>query len=419
MKANATQLGIILLLLAICFAALPTHFGSAGTNTSTEIKPPTYENTNPIIAASVPQSTTNPTYKIVAYYPSWAPYQNFPVRKIAAASVTHINYAFANIQEGKVVMGDPWTDKSNFQQLRTLKQANPKLKTLISVGGWTWSGRFSNVAISKYSRDRFADSAVKFIRDNGFDGVDIDWEYPVTGGLASNKTRPEDKRNFTFLLQAIRNKLDAAQVKDDRTYLLTIAAGAFTGYVNNTEIAKVSSIVNWINLMTYDYHGDWDKKSNHHAPLYADPKDPTSAKSNINHTVTTILKAGAPSKKLVLGIPLYGRSWTNCGSTQQGLYQSCGGGTKGVIAKGIHEYGNLEKQGWINSQGFARYWNAAAKVPWLYKKSTGTFITYEDKESIAHKAGYIKSKGLGGAMLWEISQDYNRTLLNKLIYSLK
>jgi chitinase len=357
-------------------------------------------------------------YKIVGYYPSWGTYQNFQVSQIAASSITHINYAFADIKDGKVVLGDPYADKGNFKQFSALKKANPKLKTLISVGGWTWSGQFSDVSLSNYSRTKFADSAVQFIRDYGFDGVDLDWEYPVLGGLAANHSRPEDKQNFTLLLQAVRDKLDAAQLKDGKKYFLTIAAGAFPDYVSNIETKQVAAIVDWVNLMTYDYHGDWEKGSNYNAPLYADPHDPNNDKANINYTVNDFLKAGVPSNKLVVGIPFYGRSWTNCGTTNNGLYQACKGVAKGVIADGIHEYGNLEKQGWINGKGFVRYWNDKAKVPWLFNKATGTFITYEDPESIAYKAQYIKTKGLGGAMVWELSQEFTQTLLNKLFYSL-
>jgi len=366
-----------------------------------------------------PPTLPGDPYKIIAYYPSWSAYQNFEVSQAAASSVTHINYAFANLRDGKVVIGDSAVDNSNIKKLNQLKKVNPKLKTLISVGGWTWSDQFSDVAQSIYSRTRFADSVVQFLRNNDFDGIDLDWEYPVTGGLATNASRPEDKQNFTLLLRTIRDKLDAAQLKDGKVYLLTIAAASFSSYMSNIEIAKVAGIVDWINLMTYDYHGDWEKRSNLIAPLYADPNDPANAESNIDYTIKMYLNAKVPSKKLVLGIPFYGRSWTNCSSTNSGLFQACSGVAEGAIADGIHEYGNLVKQGWITGNGFVRYWNDSSRVPWLYNKTTKTFISYEDPESIAYKAGYIKTKELGGAMVWELSQDSNNTLLNKLVYSLK
>jgi chitinase len=173
------------------------------------------------------------SYKIVAYYPGWATYgRNYQVSDIDASKITHINYAFANVSTaGEVIVGDPYADtdkffpgdcwdagckRGNFNQLNKLKASNPHLKTLISVGGWTWSANFSNAASTDALRTVFADSAVKFVRDWGFDGVDIDWEYPVGGGAQAGL--PEDKQNFTLLLQKLNEKLNAAGAVDGKTY---------------------------------------------------------------------------------------------------------------------------------------------------------------------------------------------------------
>ncbi len=358
-------------------------------------------------------------YRIVAYYPYWASYQKLGLSSFAASGITFINHAFANIREGEVVMGDVATDRANFAELKQLKRSDPELKALISVGGWNWSAPFSDVALTAASRTKFAISAVRFVREHGFDGVDLDWEYPVSGGLSSNRTRPDDKQNFTLLLRELREKLDEAQKKDGSKYLLPIAAGASSSYVANTEMDKAASIVDWINLMTYDYHGSWEKTSNHHAALYSDPNRPNSFGASANDTVSAFLKAGVPPGKLVLGVPFYGRGWTGCGAAGNGLAQACKGLSEGATSAGLHEFGNLEKQRWIGGNGFVRYWDDVAKVPWLYNKMTGTFITYEDPESISYKADYVKAKGLGGAVVWEVSQDFNGTLLKKLTQALK
>jgi len=382
---------------------------SAASNTVSLSEPPSPK----------PQPKPQPSspYRIVAYYPYWASYQNLSLSRFASSGITHLNYAFANIRDGEVVMGDAATDRANYAEMKRVKKEEPSLKTLISVGGWGWSGQFSDVALTAASRTKFAESAVRFVRENGFDGVDLDWEYPVSGGLSSNRSRPEDKRNFTLLLQELRGRLDGAGTKDGRTYLLTIAAGASSSYVANTEIDRIASIVDWINLMTYDYHGSWENTSNHHAALYSDPSRSGSG-SSANDTVKAFLKAGAPSGKLVLGIPFYGRGWTGCGAADNGQSQTCKGPSGGMLADGVQEFGNLEDQGWIDGSGFVRYWDDAAKVPWLYRKTTGTFVSYEDPESISYKAGYVKTKGLGGAVIWEISQDFNGTLLKSLVQSL-
>ncbi|MFC5402840.1 glycosyl hydrolase family 18 protein [Cohnella soli] len=359
-------------------------------------------------------------YKVIGYYPSWALYQKYDSSKLATAGLTHINYAFANIENGQISLGDADADKANFAALRKLKAANPKLKTLISVGGWTWSGRFSDAAASIYARNLFADSVVAFIRQHGFDGVDLDWEYPVSGGLAGNKHRPEDKRNFTLLLQTLRDKLNAAGTKDGRTYLLTIAVGAAQENVGNIEAKNVAGIVDWINLMTYDYHGDWEKKSGHNAPLYGDSADPISAQENIDFTVQAYKNDGVPAAKLVMGVPFYGRSWTGCGTADHGQYSSCSGSTDGTLGSGSYSYATLVKQNWAGGgNGYTRYWNERTKTPWLYSAANGgTFIAYEDPESIGYKAEYVKRNKLGGVMAWELSQDSGLTLLTKLVQNL-
>ncbi|MBU7316392.1 glycosyl hydrolase family 18 protein [Paenibacillus oleatilyticus] len=395
--------------------------------------------------------------KIVTYYPAWAVYgRNFKVPEIDASKVTHINYAFAdicwngkhgnpdptgpnpqtwacadekgniNVPNGSIVQGDTWADtgmsypgdtwdqplKGSFNQLIKLKKANPHLKTLISVGGWSWSNRFSDVAADPATRSNFAKSAVDFIRKYQFDGVDLDWEYPVSGGLAGNSKRPEDKQNFTLLLQAVRNELNAAGAADGKQYLLTIASGAGPNYVNNTELSKIAQTLDWINIMTYDFHGGWESKSGHNAPLYFDPADNSEdpVNFNVDKAVDNHLNAGVPASKLVLGIPYYGKGWQGCASANNGQYQQCAGvSQKGTWENGSFDFYDLEAN-YINKNGYTRYWNNVTKTPFLYQPNGGIFISYDDAESIQHKVNYIKSKGLAGAMTWEVTQDRNKTL---------
>ncbi|MGG4127061.1 glycosyl hydrolase family 18 protein [Paenibacillus illinoisensis] len=404
-------------------------------------------------------------YKIVGYYPAWAAYgRNYNVTDIDPTKVTHINYAFAdicwngihgnpdpsgpnpvtwscqneksqtiNVPNGTIVLGDPWIDTGkqfagdtwdqpyagNINQLNKLKQINPNLKTIISVGGWTWSNRFSDVAATSATREVFANSAVDFLRKYNFDGVDLDWEYPVSGGLDGNSKRPEDKQNYTLLLSKIREKLDAAEAVDGKEYLLTIASGASPTYAANTELANIASIVDWINIMTYDFNGAWQKISAHNAPLNADPAAasagvPDSNTFNVAAGAQGHLNAGVPAAKLVLGVPFYGRGWDGCAQASNGQYQTCSGGSSiGTWEAGSFDFYDLEAN-YINKNGYTRYWNDTAKVPFLYNASNKRFISYDDAESIGHKTAYIKSKGLGGAMFWELSGDRNKTLQNKL-----
>jgi chitinase len=415
--------------------------------------------------APTPAPTATPTpggYKVVGYYPEWAVYgRNFKVPQINATKLTHINYAFADIcwngthgnpdpsgpnpmtwscqdengvmasaPNGTIVQGDPWADtgmsypgdvwsdpiKGSFKQLILLKQANPKLKTIISIGGWSWSNRFSDVAADPATRSNFANSAVNFLRKYSFDGVDLDWEYPVGGGLAGNSYRPADKQNYTLLLQAIRSALNTAGTADGKHYSLTIASGASPTYIQNTELSSIASIVDWINIMTYDFHGGFDPSSGNNAPLNYDPADvsPNKASYNDNAAITNYLNAGVPANKLIMGEPFYGRGWAGCANVNNGLYQPCSGAaTVGTWDKGVFDFSDLEAN-YINKNGYTRYWNSVAQVPYLYNPSGGTFISYDDAQSIGLKDNYIKSKGLAGAMFWELSSDRNNTLINQV-----
>ncbi|MGJ7919016.1 glycosyl hydrolase family 18 protein [Neobacillus sp. LXY-4] len=364
-------------------------------------------------------------YKMVGYYTSWSTYSNFQVTNIEASKLTHLNYAFANISaDGKIALGDSWADvekpfpgdtaeqpyKGNFYQLTKLKQQYPHLKTLISVGGWTWSDKFSNIALTEESRTIFAESCLQFILKYGFDGIDLDWEYPVAGGKTGNITRPEDKQNFTLLLKKIRETLDAQTAKDAKQYFLTIAGGAGKSYAANTELNLLHPYLDYVQLMTYDMHGSWDSITGMNAPLFRDPQTAFFSEWTVQDAVQTYLSHGVPTNKLVMGMPFYGRAYNQVNSINNGLYQSFLGGGSAI------SYAELEAN-YINKNGYIRYWEQDSKVPWLYNGSQ--FISYDDSESLGYKTTYIKSTGLGGAMIWELSQDPNKVLLSKLYNDLK
>jgi chitinase len=308
-----------------------------------------------------------------------------------------------------IEMGYPDKDPSNFKLLCALKKENPDLKTLISIGGWTWSGRFSDAALTKASRSAFADSCVKFIKKYGFDGVDIDWEYPTGGGLKGSKSRPEDKRNFTLLLKELRNKLDKQGAKDHQHYLLTIAGGAGSSYTKSTELSKIHTYLDYGTIMTYDLHGGWDSYADFLAPLYQNDDPSPQYKTSVDSSIALWKKSGFPSEKLVVGIPFYGYVYSSAQEGQNGLYSTY----KGARAE---SYDKVEKK-YLNQKGYQRQFHKQSKVPWLYNGST--FITYEDPESIGIKTSYIKEEQLGGAMVWELSQDPDRVLLDAVAGGLK
>ncbi|MGO4886266.1 glycosyl hydrolase family 18 protein [Anaerobacillus sp. MEB173] len=362
-------------------------------------------------------------YKLIGYYAGWATYSGFQVTDIDASKLTHINYAFANISDdGKISLGDPWADveksfpgdtesqpfKGNFHQLNKLKEQYPHIKTIISIGGWSWSEKFSDVALTEESRTTFANSVRDFMLKYGFDGVDLDWEYPVGGGKLGNINRPEDKENFTLLLKKIRETLAAQTAKDGNEYLLTIATGASKSHANNMELNKLHQYVDYLQLMTYDIHGEWDSFTGMNAPLYRDPNSGLIWEWSAHDAVQTYLENGVPANKLVMGLPFYGRVFYQTTNANHGLYQSFASG-------GSMTYGQIAVN-YVNKNGYTRYWQNDSKVPWLYNGTT--FISYDDVESIGYKTDYIRSNELGGAMMWELSQDPNKELLTKIYHDL-
>jgi chitinase len=361
---------------------------------------------------AVPTPTPDPvsSTKIVGYYAAWAAYSGFTPDKIDASKLTHINYAFANIgSDLRITLGYPDVDTTNISKLNALKQTNPNLKTLIAVGGWSWSGRFSDAALTQETRTTFADSCVDFIVKYRFDGIDIDWEYPVAGGLTTNIRRPEDKYNFTLLLQKIREKLDARELVDGKQYLLTFSGAAGSWYINNVQLDILHSYVDYANVMTYDIHGFWDTYTDFNAPLYNSSENSPQLKWSVDSSINAWANAGFPKEKLVMGVPFYGYIFKAVENVNNGLYQTYSGSSS-------ISYANIAGN-YLNTPGYTRYFHTEAMVPWLFNGIN--FITYEDEQSMSLKAQYIKTKGLGGAMIWELSQDPNAVLLNALYHGLE
>jgi GH18 family chitinase len=371
-------------------------------------------------------ATVVPGRRVVGYYAQWAAARGRFVSAIPAARITHINYAFSNVSaDGRCVLGDQPADTGrvytaaesvsgqadssdtgalhgNFNQLLELKRKYPALQVLISVGGFSWSEHFSDAALNDASRRAFAASCIDLYLkqyQGVFDGIDIDWEYPGGGGL--NPGRPEDKTNFTLLLAELRRELDELGKPAGKHYLLTIAAPAGPETSKNIERARIIRSVDWMNLMTYDLHGTWENSTNFNAPLYQAADDPSDASLNVDAVVQSYLAAGVPPNQLVLGVPFYGRGWKGVPASANGLYQTAGGAAPGKFEDGAFDYPELKE---LYLPTYKHYWDPAANVPWLYNPQTGIFISYDDPQSLAAKAGYAADQHLGGIMIWELSQ---------------
>jgi chitinase len=323
---------------------------------------------------------------------------------IAAEKLTRINYAFANLKDGKVVEGFAH-DAENFAVLNGLKGRNPNLKILISVGGWSWSGAFSDAALTKASRKVFVDSAIAFVEHYNLDGLDIDWEYPGMVG-AGNVFRPEDKQNYTALLGDLRKAFNREGARLHKRLYTSVATGSDAGFIAHTEMSKVAKEVDTVNLMCYDYyeHSD-DKIAGHHSPLFRNPADPKKVSSDAS--VELYRKAGVPARKLILGVPFYGHAWTS-----DGLYKSAVGAN---IPTDYHDITSTMTA----ANGYQRYWDSTASVPYLYNSKTRLFVSYEDPESLTLKCKYVRKHKLGGIMFWEYTGDLNGALLTAIYSGLK
>jgi chitinase len=339
-------------------------------------------------------------FRIVAYVASWS----MPA-SIQAGMLTHINFAFAKIDpHGRVSLGQPGAAAS-LERLLTLRKSNPALRIIISVGGWGADG-FSDASLTDASRAVFARSAVELLRQYALDGIDLDWEYPGQGA-AGIRYRPEDKQNFTRLVATLRHELDAESVKQRRTasdrLSLTIAS-ADHEYFAHTEMSKLSSSVDWFNVMSYDFFNSLTPTTGHQAGLYRSLTASADAR-NADAAVRQHLQAGVPAEKLVLGVPFYGRGFAAVAPLHNGLDQRYG------RYEGDHSYAELVEK-FIGKDGFVRHWDERAQAPYLWNESTRIFISYDDPQSIGIKTRYVAEHHLGGMMFWELSQDRDGELLD-------
>lgn len=320
---------------------------------------------------------------------------------IDVKKLTHINYAFVDVKDNRAWLTNEKTDTTNFRTLNLLKEQNPALKILISIGGWTWSKNFSNAVLTDTSRRAFAISSVDIIRKYQLDGVDIDWEYPGMQG-DGNVFRPEDKQNYTLMFQAIREELTKLQQQTGRYYLLTTATGGFPTYLDHTEMGKAQEYLDYVNLMTYDYSYG---QAGHHTNLY--PSKNYDKENSAHKAVTTYLAAGVPAHKLVVGLAFYGRGGVVATTDDRGFNQQI----NSTFRVGGYTY---IKDSLINQKGFRAYWDKKAKAPYLFNAEEKKFATYDDERSIKYKCRYVKKHKLGGVMFWEYSSDPKTYLLNAI-----
>ena len=339
------------------------------------------------------------SYRIVGYVADADPLPPIPASKIDV-----INYAFGTLDDQThIVLHSPRAETS-LAAMVGLRRKNPALKVMLSVGGWG-AGHFSEAALTETSRRQFADDAARLIERHDLDGLDVDWEYPtLPGGGISH--RPEDKRNFSLLLETVRQRLDRlSEQHGGRHYFLTIAS-ADGEFVDGIELARVARSLDWFNLMAYDFHNSLTPTTGHHAGLYPSKFDPPGDRAAAK-AVRQYLDAGVPAGKLVLGVPFYGRAFTGVVPEHDGLQQAYG------KFFGAPSWRELVAD-YIDKNGYVRHWDPQAQAPFLWNPKSRTFVSYEDPQSLRIKTAFIRDHRLGGAMYWEQSLDKEDELLDVL-----
>ncbi|KAM3516743.1 hypothetical protein NHJ13051_009628 [Beauveria bassiana] len=298
---------------------------------------------------------------------------------------------------------DTWNDDGNnaygcVKQLFLLKKQHRHLKVMLSIGGWTWSKNFPATASSASTRKTFAQSAVGLMKDWGFDGIDIDWEYP------EDATQAQD---MIFLLQAVRDELDsyASQHAKHHHFLLSIAAPTGAKEYKKLKLAELGQVLDYINLMAYDFAGAWSNATGHGANLYNNTENPAATPFNTQDAVDAYINGGVPVNKLVLGMPLYGRSFQQT----EGIGKPYTGVGSGTWEYGTWDYRVLPKP------GAKIICDNTAQGCYSYDAQTKELISFDTPDIVAAKVEWLKEKGLGGSMFWEASGDKNGSdsLINK------
>lgn len=348
------------------------------------------------------------SFKTVGYFTNWGVYgRNYQPQDIPADHLTHILYSFANVrpESGEVYLTDTYSDLEKhyptdswndvgtnvygcIKQLFLLKKKHRHFKTLLSIGGWTYSANFQQPASTPSGRETFARTAVTLLGDLGFDGLDIDWEYP------QNATEAE---NFVLLLAETRRRLDeySAEHAGGKRLLLTIAAPCGKSNYEKLRMREMDQYLDFWNLMCYDFSGSWDANAGHMANVYQAQGNNQVTPYNAHDAIQDYIRGGVHPSKIIFGMPLYGRAFENTDGPGK-PFQGVG---EGSWENGVWDYKALPRP---DSQ---EHVSEDLVASWCYNQGQRKMVSYDTPAVARKKVQYIREKGLGGGMWWELSGD--------------
>jgi chitinase len=349
-------------------------------------------------------------FRVVGYYPAYRA-DEYPPERVSFEAVTDVVYAFLKpTADGTVVNPAYYGDGA----LSALPDGRPDTRFHLSIGGGGFSEHFSEIAADREKRARFASTAVDLVCEYGFDGINVDWEYP---------SDPTDAENFGKLLEACRARLERA----DGTYRLTIAAGHARWSTRYLPHRKLANVVDYVYVMSYDYHGPWSDETGFNAPLRTEPPSlieailellrlPTGRREpprSIDGSMRMwVDEWNVPADMLVVGVPFYGRGFAGVPAENRGLGQPFEGVPLGG-GGGAIPYSNVATR-FLDDPDYERYRDETAKVPWLYSDEESVFVSYDDPRSVGRKANYARREGFAGLMIWELTQDRDGKLLGAI-----
>ncbi|AMC34696.1 glycoside hydrolase family 18 protein [Janthinobacterium sp. B9-8] len=332
---------------------------------------------------------------------------------IQGNQLTTLNLSFGLIRNGtevyiKDLEPQPNSDKTAtiapfanmWDEVAKLQSQYPHLKVNVSIGGWGADG-FSQMARTPETRKQFIANVIKLIDEHKLAGIDYDWEYPVGPDWLPIAKDPSDKENYPKLLEETKAALNQYGAKTGKQYQLSVAVPAAAWFLQNIDVIRVAKSVDYMKVMAYDFAGSWSKKTSHHTNLYQNKADPEGGGWSADQAMSLYLNAGVKPEKLLMGSAFYGRAWQGVASTNNGLFNAY---KKAAYDDGI-TWQDIKA---LKAKGATRYWDPVAKAPWLFDGDL--MVTYEDQESLKYKAQYIKSKQLGGIMVWEYGHDMDSEL---------